>query len=156
MRGRFFFFFAEMYRHQWREAGSESWGSSEIYTAVQQPLTCLAVTDMRYFINEPFVHSDTHTNIRTVYDSFIHYQSDELQILQVGSLRGEQLFGNEVSLVRRKPLYHTITKSLVSTETQPLITKSYCLTFNLSLTFLFGKGSHVCTRALWCVQLCAS
>lgn len=103
-----------------------------------------------------YIQTHTQTYAQSTIHSFIHYQSDELQILQVGSLRGEQLFGNEVSLVRRKPLYHTITKSLVSTETQPLITKSYCLTFNLSLTFLFGKGSHVCTRALWCVELCAS
>lgn len=58
----------------------------------------------KQFNNKPFVHSDTRTNIQTDYDLFFHYQSDELQIFQVGSLRSEQLFGNEVSLVRRKSL----------------------------------------------------
>lgn len=89
----------------------------------------------------PFVHPDAHTNIHMVYDSFFHYQSDELQILQVGSLRGEQLFGNEVSLVCWKSLYQTITKSVVSTATQPFITKSYCLTFSLSLRYYLAKAA---------------
>lgn len=54
----------------------------------------------------PFVHPDTHVNIHVVYASFFHYQSDERQIFQVGSLRSEQLFGNEVRLVRWESLYN--------------------------------------------------
>lgn len=113
----------------------------QTYTAVQQPLTRSAVTDTRCFNNGPFIQPDTHTNIHIVYNSFFHYQSDELQILQVGSLRGKQLFGNEVSLVRWKSLYRTVTTALVSAVTQPFITKFYYLTLSLSISFCLAKAA---------------
>lgn len=50
--------------------------------------------------NGHFIPSNAHS----VYDSFLHYQGDELQILQVGPLSGEQLLSDEVSLVSRKSL----------------------------------------------------